>query len=417
MQTYFLVLAPPSAPKENGLKAQVRAILEGKPDRIYQDGIETIDRVEIIDGAIEGEFSDRVGVRAIKRVGFRITPGSVDTWILNPDEVAEFSAYQGDILAMFAPMFGKGSRAKKKNCTKGLSCGYGCLRRTQANGKPTVCSKVPSPELKKKIEAAIGAEEPALKSPDLPANHVLGPDKRITTELLDKALRDLEDDDNRENLAKLRQFVELNKTRAVFYNTGDDLAQATKEKIYKELFGEEDPVLGNYLRPLVELPSKTSNGYTSVLANHVVVSHSKDASGFNPNKGEIKNSVNKVLDPLGKEGTPTPQLAFYSETETQSGQALSVYLHEMGHQVHYAAGEPIAPFRRNASALDYAERMALTATQYSQTNSNEFAAEHFVAWAVSPKKYKETDPVGYNWIDKIVSDSLKKKRFSDDFEL
>jgi hypothetical protein len=163
MQTleHFLILAPPPPSKENGLKAKVRAILEGKPDRIYRDGIETIDRVEIIDGAIEGEFSDSVGVRAVKRVGFRITPKSVDTWILNPDEVATFSAYQGAVLAMFAPMFGKGSRAKPKKCVKGLKCGNGCLRRLQVNGEPTVCRKVPSPELRKKIEEAIATAKPA----------------------------------------------------------------------------------------------------------------------------------------------------------------------------------------------------------------------------------------------------------------
>lgn len=147
---HFVVLAAPTAPPESGLKAQVRDILESPPDRIYRDGIESIDRAEIVDGAIEGEFSDRVGVRAVKRVGFRITPEEIETWILNPDEVAKFSVYQGEVLALFAPMFGKGSRAKAKNCTKGLSCGNGCI----ARGKK--CSKTPSPQTKKKIEGAIG---------------------------------------------------------------------------------------------------------------------------------------------------------------------------------------------------------------------------------------------------------------------
>jgi hypothetical protein len=78
----------------------------------------------------------------------------------------------------------------------------------------------------------------------------------------------------------------------------------------------------------------------------------------------------------------------------------------MGHQVHYAAGAPIP----DTSYLS--DNSAFTITEYSRTNSKEFAAEHFTAWAISPKKYRETDPIGYEWIDKMVSNSLLKKRFA-----
>jgi hypothetical protein len=165
-----VILAAPKMPPENDLKRAVRNILEGGDDPVYSDGIESIDRAEIVDEAIEGEFSDRIGVRSIKRVGFRITPKSIQTWLLNPDEVAKFSLYQADVLALFAPinsatstplstsqgkpMFGKGSRAgKTKKCSKGLICGGSCIARTKK------CSKTPSPEIKAKIEEAIAGKE------------------------------------------------------------------------------------------------------------------------------------------------------------------------------------------------------------------------------------------------------------------
>jgi hypothetical protein len=158
-----VILAAPKMPPEDDLKVAVRDILEGGDDPVYSDGIESIDRAEIIDEAIEGEFSDRIGVRSIKRVGFRITPESIRTWLLNPDEVAKFSLYQADVLALFAPMFGKGSRAgKTKKCTKGLECGGACLRRLRADGTPTVCKKTPNPETKAKIERAINNAAKAL---------------------------------------------------------------------------------------------------------------------------------------------------------------------------------------------------------------------------------------------------------------
>jgi Protein of unknown function (DUF3626) len=144
-----VVLAAPKRQPEDELKRAVRDILEGGDDPVYSDGIESIDRAEIVDGAIEGEFSDRIGVRSIKRVGFKITPKAIETWLLNPDEVAKFSFYQGEVLALFR-------MGKSKKCAKGHICGRTCIARAK------VCRKVPNPETKAKIEAALGGSGIAL---------------------------------------------------------------------------------------------------------------------------------------------------------------------------------------------------------------------------------------------------------------
>jgi hypothetical protein len=382
----FVVLAVSELPPETDLKAMVRDILEGAPDRIYRDGIESVDRAEIVNGAIVGEFSDRVGVRAVKRVGFKITPDSIDLRILNPDEVAQFSAYQTEVLALFAPMYGKRSRAKAKKCIKGLSCGNGCIARSK------VCRKTPSPETKKKIETAIATAKPALISPGLPKDHALGQDKRITTEALDKFLRDLEDDDNRENLAKFRQFIELNGTRALFYKTG-----AAPTKKVKEAYSSE---LDAHLK-LVSTPRKNTRGYTHRLINHVVVSHGKTAISFEPDAAAIKSLVNYSIEDF-KAGLPN-RYSFESKALTHSDSTAIVYLHEMGHQLHYGAGMPIVPKTYSGGGVK-------PLTKYSTTNSYEFAAEHFIPWVIAPKAYREADPVGFAWVDKMINDSLKAKR-------
>jgi hypothetical protein len=128
MQTlpYFLVLAAPEAPPQDDLlKRMVRNILESPPDMIYRDGIEAIESVETDeDGNLTGVFTDRIGVSSIKRFRFLISDDNIEYELENPDEVAGFSVYQGDILAMFAPAV-----AKKKNCPNSIPCGNGCTKR------------------------------------------------------------------------------------------------------------------------------------------------------------------------------------------------------------------------------------------------------------------------------------------------
>lgn len=302
----------------------------------------------------------------------------------------------------FTPVRSWDGRRAAKKC-KAKPCGNTCISTSKA------CLQGLSAEQKKlaqkarnsmkagKIGAAVDLPEqsaiPTVNkklSPNLPKNHVLGPDKRVTTEKLDAALRDLEDNESRENLGKFRQFIELNSTKAVFYKTGQRSSKEQKDKISKEA--------GSRYSELVGPPKKKALGYTHQLANHVVISHAKQVQDFLPDKGEVKASVNKAIDNF--KGNSGLSWHTASNVLTQSGQTLSVYLHEMGHQVHYAAGMPKRPEK------------AKMLTSYSYTNHAEFAAEHFVFWATSPKKYRETDPVGYAWVDKMMNDSLLKPRIT-----
>jgi hypothetical protein len=72
---------------------------------------------------------------------------------------------------------------------------------------------------------------------------------------------------------------------------------------------------------------------------------------------------------------------------------LTTYTHEMGHQVHYAAGQPALPEGAN-----------WTPSKYGATNMDERFAETFVQYVHAPEDLKKANPTAYKWI----SDALKK---------
>lgn len=147
---HCVILAAPKVPPEDDLKAKVRDILEGAPDRIYRDGIETIHSAKLDEnGDLIGEFSDQIGVRSLKWFKYRISDDGVEYWLMNPDEAAQFSAYQADVLALFVA-----AKGKKKNCAKSIPCGNGCIARGKKCKKGG--SEV-SEQTKGKIKAAKAA--------------------------------------------------------------------------------------------------------------------------------------------------------------------------------------------------------------------------------------------------------------------
>ncbi|MNN96577.1 hypothetical protein D3C81_2155950 [compost metagenome] len=65
------------------------------------------------------------------------------------------------------------------------------------------------------------------------------------------------------------------------------------------------------------------------------------------------------------------------------------WLHELGHQLHYAAGMPSAP---TTACL----------TQYARTNDFEWHAEHFAAWLLNRKALAEWNGSVAEYFDRMV---------------
>ena len=74
---------------------------------------------------------------------------------------------------------------------------------------------------------------------------------------------------------------------------------------------------------------------------------------------------------------------------------LTTYVHEMGHQIHYAAGRPV-----------------MTGTQwipssYGGSNFMEQFAETFVQYVFDPVSLKKVSPDAYKWVDDAVAAALE----------
>jgi hypothetical protein len=139
----FLCAAPTAAPEVLQL---VKEVLE----EFYTDGIDSVDSASLDGDAIVGEFSDRVGVRQVKRYRYRITTAEVSYLAINPQQIQQFSALD------FALEF-----AKQRNCKKGTPCGGSCIA---ANKK---CKQTPAPATQAKIQkaaAALGATQSTLST-------------------------------------------------------------------------------------------------------------------------------------------------------------------------------------------------------------------------------------------------------------
>lgn len=75
---------------------------------------------------------------------------------------------------------------------------------------------------------------------------------------------------------------------------------------------------------------------------------------------------------------------------------LTTYTHEMGHQVHYAAGQPSLP-----------AGVKWTPSKYGATNADEQFAETFVQYVHAPEQLKKANPAAYEWVSKALKKALK----------
>jgi hypothetical protein len=226
----------------------------------------------------------------------------------------------------------------------------------------------------------------------------------VTDAALDKALTDLESDENREELARLRDYLARREDQAVFFRglaasgiQADELSAQIKDPGTRSLLSRN----GELLNP-TELDL---DGYTSKALGLVVVATDSD---FAPSATRIKelvaNSIKKGSDEV---------LGESNSLQGGSDQALITYLHELGHRIHYAAGAPDSP------------ALGTGLTSYSQTNKYEFAAEHIAAYFIAPVALRQKSPKIYDWVAGVVKagadapppakfDRARFERYADD---
>lgn len=292
------------------------------------------------------------------------------------------------------------TQPKKKNCKTGKSCGFACI----ASSKQCLRELPVGARGAARRLARLAKKRQQNPSPDLPPDTVMG-FSVLDTAWLDKALRDLEDGDNRENLGKLRQFVALNGTQVVAYGVGYERQYSSRQRTaHKKKLLATVTDYPSQIEPqglLLKPPTGSNVGYTSHSVNNVVI------------RAETAVARDIDADSLKSNARDTIGAALRGESSrfTVAGGLLSAerdiatFLHELGHQIHYDGhtydDTPMPP-----ASLKRLSR-------YSETNGREYAAEHFVSWVLAPSAFRTADPAGYAWIEAMVDQGLQGKRNYD----
>jgi len=125
-------------------------------------------------------------------------------------------------------------------------------------------------------------------------------------------------------------------------------------------------------------------------------------------KGEIsavKKDLTKLYHNVGgstrkysKAGTPLA-------TDTW----LLTLVHEMGHQIHYAAGTPHPGFMKQGPKGMVFTPLKHVPSKYGKTNQYEYFAETFTQYTLTPNALKKASPEAYKWVDQIVKKALTGK--------
>ena len=136
------------------------------------------------------------------------------------------------------------------------------------------------------------------------------------------------------------------------------------------------------------------NGMTFPGANHILIKRKaemKPITSLNQMRKDVKEAIKKAKTGKDLYWSANGEGMFRGESHW-----LKTYVHEMGHQVHYASG------KTTLSSYDW------TPSQYGSSNSSERFAETFVQYIFAPVELKKASPSAYKWVEDTLSSSLKE---------
>ena len=180
----------------------------------------------------------------------------------------------------------------------------------------------------------------------------------------------------------------------------------TKE-ILKELeSGNLGAYTSGYMRVKRGADGHTMPGFGAIVMRYA--SHDK-AIGATNGVNRVFNAVhNGILNAKDLKPGYTAGQAMYYQKGGKAGARMiadngwaNTYIHEMGHQIHYAAGTPSLPFQG-------ADAVSWLPSKYGGTNNLERFAETFVQYVIDPEGLKAASPGAYKWVDDAVNKALRR---------
>ena len=231
----------------------------------------------------------------------------------------------------------------------------------------------------------------------LPESHTITANPRIAADSLDKSLDAIATPGAAERVGLVREFVTHHNIQAVFHDAAKParthLNLIKKELGYQGWANGNARRLGKYTRPL-----KGALGYTAPWMDHVVVNTDSrlpgaEVFGVMPSRlnSAASNAIARARE--GKHKWTVGSVVHYDS------ERFFVWLHELGHQVHFKGGTKNPP-----------TGIAGSVTQYGATNNKEWFAEHFSLWLVDAPAYAEYDPVGAKFIEDTMRAAIAAPR-------
>ena len=141
----------------------------------------------------------------------------------------------------------------------------------------------------------------------------------------------------------------------------------------------------------------TAYGYTLQGANHIVMRvqpYHKKIKDLSKIKTAISNSIKNAAKNTPLANVDNDLYKFTGRKITDGDSWLTTFVHEMGHQVHYAANRPAM---KGATWIP---------SKYGGTNFMEEFAETFVQYIFEPVELKKASPNAFKWIDDAMKNAL-----------
>jgi len=426
--------------------AQLAQLIVTALEESYTSGVEALLSYALDGDTIYGRFRD--GARVF---GYTLKDDEISYWLLKGQERADslslkpaWNAVKSGIKRGVNRMRGQSAQGGEEGA-KGIKCGRSWIsakKKCDVTPSPTakqaiVQARTTLEEFERDFNQAVErdtsrkakekrkAELPQMvKAPKIREAHLVSQDERINDDSIEEGFAALQSRGAAERVAKLKSVINNQGLQGVFTPRGEEKGMnarfnaledsPTKRRAIarinaeRERLGKDSPEYQAFVKKVVQDtvgPVEDANGFTYPNGNFVVVQADLDADPSKPWKPDAK-SMKGIADGMYRDAEKRGKAKGWSASSAEDEDSdisdatrnFVTYMHELGHQVHYAAGLPAKP--GDAKNL----------TRYSEKNDNEYFAEHFAAWMIDADRFARYDPVGAAFIEDTVNRAMMAKK-------
>jgi hypothetical protein len=186
--------------------------------------------------------------------------------------------------------------------------------------------------------------------------------------------------------------------------------------------GQVSPFLGKLGRV-----SSGADGHTTEAGGFIALKHGSHQIAIGAKESDRIRQA--IAESVREAAAGRPKKVAYADLWDKTGKTTwkskegwaVTYIHEMGHQVHFAAGTPgmnnylPEEIRKRAAgkgidainAIDELYKMQWKPSTYGTTNGEERFAETFVQYVLAPEELQKASPAAYAWVEGTLKEAMK----------